>query len=348
MFIDFAELDFEKLKSDYQQDEYFAKVLDFLQTYLYTNSFVSYTSGSTGEPKALAIEKSRAEESARLSNQYFNIKSETKFLLCLDIRFIGSKLMLIRANLAKAKVEIVKPSLKFYESVLDQKIDFISLTPIHVQHILDHNPHYFQNITTCLIGSSGVSLVLENRLKNLNTTTQFFESFAMTETISHFALRNISKGETEFTILSGFEISINQEHCLEIKHDIIIPEKIVTNDIVEISSPNTLIYKGRKDNVINSSGLKINPEALENEWTQYFDFKFILAGEPENTLGQQLIMIVSDPENYTKEMIFDKLNNANIPHRFIPKEIYSCIPWIETESLKPRRKEIFEKRELLN
>lgn len=343
MYIDFAELDFEKLKSEHQRDEYYSKVIDFLESYLFSDSFISYTSGSTGEPKALTIEKLSAEESARLSNLYFNISNQTQFLLCLDIRFIGSKLMLVRANLAKAKVTILKPSLKFYTSILDQKFDFISLTPLHVKNILEHNPFYFQKIATCLIGSSGVSFELENQLKNLDSQTKFYESFAMTETISHFALRNISSNETEFTVLSGFEISINEENCLEIYHPIILPKKISTNDIVEITSHTTLKYIGRRDNVINSSGLKIYPEILENEWGQYFDFKFIIAGEPEYTLGQQLIMIISSPF-VSKELIYKKLEDVKIPHRYLPKEIYYCNPWHETESLKPKRKEIFANR----
>lgn len=348
MYIDFENLDFDLLKTKFSNDEYYSRVIDFLEKYLFQDYFVSHTSGSTGIPKELRIDKNRANESARLSNQYFEINNLCHLLLCLDIRFIGSKLMLVRAHLAKAKVKILKPSLQFYKEVVNEDFDFISLTPLHVSRILEETPKFFSRIKKCLIGSSAVSFELEKRLKLLETHTIFYESYAMTETISHFALRNISLGETSFATLSGFEISMTEEDCLEIYHPTIIPEKIKTNDVVAILDDKHLVYKGRKDNVINSGGIKINPESIESEWSQFLPFEFILAGIPENTLGQQLIMIVKTPATISKSEIYQRLKEREIPSRMQPKEIWICTDWIQTESLKPKRKEIFDNRIVWN
>jgi o-succinylbenzoate---CoA ligase len=344
MFIDFSTLDFEKLKSVYADEVYYSQVILFLDTYLYSDGFKSQTSGSTGEPKYLEISNLQAEESARISNAYFKIDLTTHFLLCLDIRYIGSKLMLIRAKIAGAKITILPPSLKFYEFIVTEKYDFISLTPLHVIHILDHCPDFFQQIKTCLIGSSGVSPNLESRLRAIEAKAQFYESYAMTETVSHFALRNISAHETCFTILTDFQISINDDSCLEIYHPIIVLNKITTTDIVELISPTQLKYIGRQDNIININGLKINPETLENEWSEFLDFKFIVAGEPENSLGQQLIIILKDKINLTLNEIHSFLESAGISHKYFPKVLYFSTDWVMTESLKPKRKEIFLNR----
>lgn len=344
MFIDFSAFDFEKLKNKYQHDVYYAKVLDFLDKYYHSDHFHSHTSGSTGEPKLLEISNIQANESAKLSNQYFGINADTHFLLCLDIRYIGSKLMLIRAKNAQAKITIIEPSLTFYNSLLGQRFDFISLTPLHVIHILDHNPDYFQSISICLIGSSGVTADLSKRILGLKGITQFFESYAMTETISHFALKNISKREPYFKLLPGFEVSINENHCLEIYHPSIVPIKILTTDIVEILEKNELNYIGRSDNIININGLKLNPETLENEWSEFIPYRFIVAGEPEDTLGQRLILIFNSSQMIDKNTIFQLFTKAQVSKKLIPSEIFKCDKWTETDSLKPKRKEIYANR----
>lgn len=113
MFLDFEHLNLRTLRENYGQDAYFSSVLDFVASFLVSDSFISYTSGSTGDPKELEIDMGRAIASAHLSNSYFNITYHTHFVLCLDIKYIGSKMLLIRAYKAGAKLEVLRPSLNF-------------------------------------------------------------------------------------------------------------------------------------------------------------------------------------------------------------------------------------------
>ena len=126
MYLDFENLNLDTIECEFQDDSYLNSVIDFLRTFLNNDSFISYTSGSTGEPKALVISKELALESAKLSNDFFGINNSTHFLHCLDIKFIGSKMMLLRAYLAGAKVEVVKPSLDFFRDSKLDVIDFLS------------------------------------------------------------------------------------------------------------------------------------------------------------------------------------------------------------------------------
>lgn len=347
MFLDFEHLNINSLRENYAQDAYFSSVLDFLECFLVSNSFVSYTSGSTGDPKALEIDKIKAIESAHLSNNFFRITNLTHLVLCLDIKYIGSKMLLIRAHLAGAKVEVVRPSLNFYSEVLIPVIDFISLTPIHVNHILENNPQFFSKVKTCLIGASGVSRELEDKILGLNLTTVFYESFAMTETISHFAVRSISRNDAYFECLEGFEVNVNTMDCLEVYHPFILPEKVVTNDIIDCINSSNFIFLGRKDHLINTGGLKINPEKLEKEWSLFLPFKFILAGEDDPVLGQRTIMVLEPECAITKPQILQLFHGNSIAVKFIPKVFYLAKIWHQTDSLKPLRSEIIRNKILL-
>lgn len=347
MYLDFENLDLTCLEKKFSEDIYFSSILEFLRSFIETDSFVSYTSGSTAPPKSLVIDKCRALESARLSNDFFGVTNNTHFIHCLDNKYIGSKMMLVRAYIAKAKVEIVKPSLDFYNSCNSSKIDFISLTPPHIYRILEFKPNFFEQVKICLIGASGVSLHLEKSINTLPFDTKFYESFAMTETISHFALRNISANQTEFQTLKGFEISVNEHQCLEVYHKTILPEKIVTNDIVDINDNGSFNFRGRFDNLINSGGLKINPEELEKQWSLFLPFKFILTGEPNQVYDQRIVMVVSQENMLSKSEIISILNLNNIPSRLRPKEFFYSSTWEETPSRKPLRDLIVKNKVLL-
>jgi O-succinylbenzoic acid--CoA ligase len=344
MYLDFENLNLDTIESEFGNDTYFNSVINFIRTYIASDSFISYTSGSTGEPKALLISKENALESAKLSNDFFGIDKATRFLHCLDIKYIGSKMMLIRAYLAGAKVEVVKPSLDFYLNSSLDEIDFVSLTPPHIHAILETQPSFFDRVRVCLTGASGVSTLLENKIIGGNFKTQFYESFAMTETFSHFAIRDISAKQTYFKLLKGFKISKNENNCLEVSHESILPDKIVTKDMIDIHTSDTFSFKGRWDNVINSGGLKINPESLEKEWSTFLPFKFIIAGEPNPIYDQGIIMVIDKINMKTKNEILDLLSQNKVPSRLHPKFIYYTNSWAETQTHKPLRIEILKEK----
>lgn len=348
MLVNFSQLDLDDLYKEYSSDSYYEKVIAFVKLISAGQDFKSQTSGSTGEPKLIEITYLKALESARISNNYFQISPNTKFAMCLDIRYIGAKMLLFRALIAKASVKVVYPDLNFYHHLDSESIDFISLTPLHVADILEKCPHFFHKVHTCLIGASGVSIQLEQAILEQKYDTVFYESFAMTETISHFAIRNISQRQSYFQLLEGFSISRDSNNCLEIGHPKILPEKMKTNDIIEIVEANKqFIFKGRYDHIINTNGIKLSPEALEKEWGLFLNFKFIIASEPDPILNQKIILICNT-NNLCANEIRDLLLANNVPSKFLPKAFYYTQIWAETDTLKPIRTKIMETRKILS
>lgn len=338
MILDFGNIDFQNLKHTYSQDEYYSKVLDFLDQFFYSDFFVSHTSGSTGSPKEVRIDRHRAIASAAISNRYFEIHPSSYILLCLHIDTIAAKMQLVRAYQAGASVMVVHPTLQFYSETQGKQFDFVSLTPYHIQHILDHAPDIFQHIRKCLIGGGAISPLIEKKIKNLFPHTHFYESYGMTETMSHIAIRDISGGRDYFEVLKGYEITTTHEGRLVVYHRDILPHRITTNDIIEQIDDTKFRYLGRADDIVNSGGLKLNPESLESILKEYIHIPFILAGEPDILLGQRLILILrSDNAPIAKEEIWAAIRQSNLPHSHLPKEIYQCQEWAETDNFKPIR-----------
>ena len=111
-----------------------------------------------------------------------------------------------------------------------------------------------------LIGGSPVSENLREKITN--KTSGVFETYGMTETVSHVAVKNLSAGETLFESIPGitFKDSLG---CLEINAPFISKTPIKTNDKVELLSDTQFKWVGRNSLTINSGGIKFNPEKIE-------------------------------------------------------------------------------------
>ena len=138
----------------------------------------------------------------------------------------------------------------------------------------------------------------------------------MTETITHIAVRNLSMGENEFTTLPGIEIG-EKDSCLFIKPNHLSIDFVQTNDIVEFITKNKFVIRGRRDFVINSGGVKINPESIEKKLSKYFNTDFIISSIDDNRFGEVVVLVFKKniPDDYQKA--FASLGKYEIPKKII-------------------------------
>lgn len=348
MWIDFSDQDYLERSVQNNLNPFHRSVFDFLESLSSGQDLVVKTSGSTGLPKSIVITQHDAELSARISNNYFNVIESSRFCLCLPIDFIAAKMLLLRAKLAGASVFLCQPKLNFYLDIDDLEFDFVSLTTLHVHEILNHAPWCFSQFRNILIGGGSISKALEEKLKDYMGKAQFYESFGMTETVSHFAIRHLNSGHSYFEVLDQFQVSTDSESHLIVSHPIILRHGLKTNDAIECIDSRHFRYLGRMDHVINSSGLKIYPEDLELMLSQIVPLPFIIAGLEDVVLGQKLVMVLKEriDENMIKE-IWSQIVQLDLPSAKIPKEIYHSKSWKETENFKPMRNVIKENIDLL-
>jgi O-succinylbenzoic acid--CoA ligase len=300
----------------------------FLLDWLNNESFVLVkTSGSTGIPKQIVLQKSAMIASAKATGLFFNLIPKSTSLLCLSANYIAGKMMLVRAITLGLHLDTIDPT---STPLASKKYNFIAMVPLQVQKSLS-KLHLADNV---LIGGTKVSFSLSESI--LKTNCNAYESYGMTETISHIAIKKI--GELYFTVLPNVTISMDERSCLVIEALELSKEKIITNDIVEILNATQFVLKGRIDNVINSGGIKIFPEEIEELIGKHISVPFFIVSKPDEILGEKVILVIEAKPFSIENNVFSELSKYQIP-----KEILFLESFVRTETQKINRKKSLEK-----
>ena len=306
------------------------------------NDFIKVqTSGSTGKPKAIKLRKEFMINSAFATGSFFDLKEKTNALLCMSTDFIAGKMMLVRALVLGWNLDVIEPVSNPLE-ITKGNYDFSAMVPMQLQNSLSE----IDRIKKLIVGGGIVSSDLEKQLQNIST--EVFSTFGMTETITHIAVRRlnhdvISSGveKSLYQTLPNVSISKDERNCLVINAQKISENTIVTNDVVEIKSTTKFKWLGRFDNVINSGGIKLHPEEIENKLAKIISQRFFVAGIPDEKLGEKLVLIVELQSSKVAQLSSYLNNNIkrldSLSKFEKPKAIYFVDAFIETDTKKIQR-----------
>ena len=216
------------------------------------------------------------------------------------------------------------------------KYVFVALIPIQVNQVFEN----LKNIKTVLIGGAPIPVNL--RKKIAAKFKNCIETYGMTETLTHVALRPVTYPSIPFKTLPDVVISKGKDECLILKVPHLNKSPIITQDIVELHTSNTFSLLGRKDWIINSGGKKIFPEVLEQKFKSSIKYPFFFAGIPDSNLGEKLVLIImSQPKIDIK---FNKIfKSKKIDRNEIPKDIIYVNTFIRTKTGKLDRKATIKK-----
>ena len=246
------------------------------------------TSGSTGAPKEIKLPKKFVRESALRTNQFFGIKRGSRLHSCISADTIGGKMMAVRADLSNSIFTYEIPSNQPLKDLIrNENLDLVAAVPSQVHFILD-NSNSLPKINNLLIGGSPIHLELRKRISKSGLNA--FESYGMTETASHIAIRKIAETEIPFTLLPEIKVTINEDGCLCITFK--DGTFVQTNDLAEIVSNNEFFIKGRKDDMIISGGKKINPYEIEKRIQKLISSPFLITGIPDEKWGVKEVLII--------------------------------------------------------
>lgn len=270
------------------------------------------TSGTTGLPKLVRLEKQAMIQSALATGDFFKLEPGNKALLCLPVRFIAGKMMLVRSIILGLELDITAPSTQPL-ALNDKVYDFVAMVPLQVQNSIAD----LKNVKKLIIGGAKMDAALEEKVLPLKT--EVYETYGMTETITHIAAKKV--GETVFTILPNVKIAQDDRGCLVITVATISEEPIVTNDLVELIRENQFIFLGRIDNVINSGGVKLIPEQIEAKLISKLTNRFFVTGVPDTALGEKLILVIEGEKQEFAPDFFNVLEKYEKPKEivFVPK-----------------------------
>ncbi len=305
------------------------EVIDFLQFwYDEGQELIFTTSGSTGKAKEIVHSKMAMLKSADYSQSFFKYKSNDNSLLSLPLSYVSGKMMLIRAIRSQLNFIIQNISSNPLKNI-DQNIDFLALTPMQFINAHSENSIQLQKVKTILLGGSAVDESLERMIKSWNNS--IYVGFGMTETLTHVALRKLNgvdKTDYYSAISPEFCFRTNAENCLVINAPH-LPEEVISNDIVELLNDQQFYWKGRKDNIVNSGGIKLNVESIENVLNLYLSENLMLFGEDHKVLGQSLSLCIeglrSDALIAELRIVMTKLDKYERPKKvyFLDKFEYT-------------------------
>ncbi len=318
-----------------KEGELYEKVVgDFLLDWLDEKDFVNVkTSGSTGLPKMVKLNKQAMINSCIMTGDFFDLEPGDRALHCLPSRYIAGKMMLVRAMILGLELDMVAPS---SNPAYDDEIvyDFCAMIPLQLKNSLNRLKH----IETLIVGGASVQDSVVHLLSGIET--RIFETYGMTETLSHIAVKRLnatSEADSHFQILRDISISKDDRDCLVIDAPKLSDTKIFTNDIVDLISEETFEIIGRYDNMINSGGVKVFPELVEKKLQNKIDKRFFIASEGDAELGEKVILIIEGDLNAIDDSVFEDLEKFEVP-----KKIYNLPKFIETETKKIQRQKTYE------
>jgi O-succinylbenzoic acid--CoA ligase len=257
--------------------------------------------------------------SARMTNAFFGLNETSTALLCLPASYIAGKMMVVRAIEGKFNLITVEPKANPFEN-LQQAIDFTAITPYQLQHSLEEINKL--EIKKIIVGGAKINSDSEAAIKQLCSAV--YETYGMTETCSHIALRAVNGNNKSdyFKVLSGISIRKNENDCLCINAPHLLSDEITTNDIVELIDSERFLIKGRFDNIINSGGVKLNPEQIEQKLETLISVPFFISSKPDSALGNKVILVIqSSPFTSESEAKLMQALDVTLEKYERPKEI---------------------------
>ncbi len=265
----------------------------FLNEFFSASSFIiARTSGSTGKPKTIELSKADMRASASSTNDFFAIDSQSTLFSPLSCDYIAGKMMVVRAIESNARLILEAPSNMPLRSVPNgSKIDLVPIVPSQIDGLIESSSRI--KLKNVIVGGAPLDSAQENRLMAMDANV--YATYGMTETCSHVALRSISENETLFTALPGVKFACDDESRLIIYRKGADVEEWHTNDIVELRDSVSFRWIGRYDNIINSGGLKINPEEVEKDIAHLMGHQdFYVTSRRSEKWGAEAILVMSD------------------------------------------------------
>ena len=300
------------------------------------------TSGSTGAPKQMLVEKKRMLASARRTNDFLGLKPGDTALLCMSLDYIAGKMMVVRALERDLQLMVVEPSghpmiTRSEECV----IDFAAMVPMQVYNSLQvpEERERLKLIKHLIIGGGAIDEAMADELKSF--PNHVWSTYGMTETLSHIALRRLSGPEASewYTPFPSVSVSLNEEGCLVIDAPEVCGERLVTNDIAELVMY-TFRILGRKDNVICSGGIKIQAEEVERRLRPHLRVPYLISKRPDEKFGEAVVLLTEGDTAEAQAVCESVLPKYQRPRAYVH---VSRSPLTDTGKPARRQAEMFAK-----
>lgn len=298
------------------------------------STILVHTSGSTGMPKPMRVEKKRMLNSAKITCDFLGLKAGDKALLCMPLEYIAGKMVVVRSIEHHLQLICVEPSGHPLEHVTTP-LDFAAMVPMQVYNSLKvpEEREKLRSIRHLIIGGGPVNDDLQHELACFSNC--IWSTYGMTETLSHIALRRLNGKEASlwYTPFNSVAVSLNTKGCLMIDAPLVHEGLLETHDRAEIRDGKFRII-GRLDNVINSGGIKIQAEEVEEALQPHLNIPYLISKCRDEKFGEVVVLLTECADLHLIQSVCCKV----LPIFWRPKH-YFYTPHIPfTATGKPARK----------
>jgi acyl-coenzyme A synthetase/AMP-(fatty) acid ligase len=226
------------------------------------------TSGTTGQPKKITHELESLIKSVKSNSKHQNdvwgLAYNPTHMAGLQVFFqaLFNKNPLIRLfDLSRKQI---------HDSISRYSVTHISATPTYFRMILDRN-RSFESVKRITTGGEGCDMALVESLKDMFPNAEFRNIYASTEAGTLFEsnsdLFEVKEQSKDKVKIEDGELFIHQDLLAKsMKNNDKFDLWYATGDLVEVVVENPVKFRfiGRKNEMINVGGYKVNPEKVES------------------------------------------------------------------------------------
>ena len=329
---------------------------------------ISFTSGTEGEPKAIAISHLALENTASRLVEAMQLDQSVREYVGAPVNF-SFGLGRCRAIALAGGMGYLPPNgfdpIEISKMLAGNEINALSAVPTLWRIILD-NKKYFEGIGSNLrwieIGSQYMSSDEKIALRNLFPNAKIIQHYGLTEA-SRTTFLDISDENDALESVGkpskNIEVKLNAENKICIKGPHLCSGVVVDGQVKSLtdkygwfetsdfgeSNEGFLYYKGRADDVINCGGIKVSPEILEREMRHSLvdlNIGFCISKISDDERGEipllALLKGYSEKKDLVEEVALKQLNMFGLKLASLPILILDDFP--KTATAKIQRKKI--------
>lgn len=294
----------------------------FLADWFNDSPFIEvYTSGSTGTSKVLTVRKEQMMQSARLTCEFLNLHTNDTVLLCMPLQYIAGKMVVVRALVAGLNLILRTPSGHPLADI-EIPLRFTAMVPLQVHNTLQvlQEKERLRHIDILIIGGGAIDKALETEIHSL--PGEVYSTYGMTETLSHIALRRLNgvSASLHYQPFSSVKLSLSSEGTLIIKAPLVCDEELITNDVAQLYPDGSFMIIGRKDNIINTGGIKVQAEVVEELLKPFISVPFAITSIHDLKLGQAVVLLLE--EGMDRDILKEKIHSV-LPRYQRPRQIFT-------------------------
>ena len=289
-------------------------VWEFIAEFLDDKPYImAHTSGSTGKPKPISLAKSDMKASARFTNRFFGLTSQSTLHLCLSPDYIAGKMMLVRALESGANIVIEKPGNRPLAHYQGSRISLAAFVPSQIPYLVQ-NPDRLAMVDAMIVGGGKLVPRWQKSLTQLGAKA--YLTYGMTETCSHVALAPVADTPQPYTALGDVHFDVDGNDCLIIDVPHFTNSHFETRDVVQLIDSRHFYWKGRFDNVIVTGGVKVHPEEVEAKIAPLMgDKRFYITSAPSDKWGDEVVLVVENADCVGQDRVLRPLPN-NLEQEF--------------------------------